>query len=256
MIKLVYIIARRPDVAPADYYDYWLNTHGPLVRSHAEAIGAKKYVQSHFIETPLNDAFANARGMRGPVAGVTEVWWDSVEALRAAYATPAGIEAGRALAEDEAKFIDFPESQVFMTNEHTIFDYTGERALGPEAIKLVFEVPPNPAMSRADLHATWLNDHGPLVRGLSRDFNARRYVQSHTTEDALNDQFRAGRGLAEPGFGLTEVWFDSLDDLAAGFDGPRGAEIGATLVADERRFVHFPMARCFMTREHVIFDYT
>ena len=84
MIKLVYVIERRADVTPQDFYDYWLNSHGPRVRGHAEAIGARRYVQSHTMDTPMNEALRSARGMMGPVAGITEVWWDSLEAFQAA----------------------------------------------------------------------------------------------------------------------------------------------------------------------------
>ena len=55
------------------------------------------------------------------------MWWDSLDDLNAGNATPEGREAGRALMEDEAKFIDFKRSHIFMTEEHTIFDYTQTR---------------------------------------------------------------------------------------------------------------------------------
>ena len=32
---------RRADVTPKDFHDYWLNSHGPKVRGHAQAIRAK-----------------------------------------------------------------------------------------------------------------------------------------------------------------------------------------------------------------------
>ena len=54
--------------------------------------------------------------------GITEVWWESVEDMMAGLDTPEGRAANRALAEDEAKFIDHKRSFIFMTEEHTIFD--------------------------------------------------------------------------------------------------------------------------------------
>ncbi len=55
--------------------------------------------------------------------GITEVWWDSLDDLVAALRTPEGQAASQALLEDERQFIDVPRSFIFLTEEHTIFDY-------------------------------------------------------------------------------------------------------------------------------------
>ena len=122
MIKLVYVVQARDDVAPEEFHRYWLEEHGPLVASVAEAIRARKYVQSHTIDTPLNQALVESRGMAPIHQGITEVWWDSTEELEAAVASPEGTAAAARLIEDEAKFIDFGRSTIFLTEEHTIFD--------------------------------------------------------------------------------------------------------------------------------------
>jgi heme-degrading monooxygenase HmoA len=122
MVKLVYILHRRADVSPEDFYAYWLNRHGPLVRSFARAIRATRYVQSHTIETPLNDALQTSRGMLPPEAGITEVWWKSLEDLQGGFASEEGQKAARALVEDESTFIDLAQSRCFLTEEHTIFE--------------------------------------------------------------------------------------------------------------------------------------
>jgi len=122
MIKLVYIVHARDDVSPEEFHRYWLEEHGPLVTSVAEAIKARKYIQSHTIETPLNQVLVDSRGMAPIYQGITEVWWDTIEDLQAALATEAGSEAGQRLLEDEAKFIDFSRSTIFLTEEHTIFE--------------------------------------------------------------------------------------------------------------------------------------
>ena len=122
MIKLVYCLRKRADVTAADFHRYWLETHGPLVRGFANAIGAKKYIQSHTVLPALNEAFIASRGLAPAYDGITEVWWDSVADLEAGMQTAEGQEAHRRLKEDEATFIDFGESRVFMTEEHGIFD--------------------------------------------------------------------------------------------------------------------------------------
>lgn len=122
MIKLVYCLSKRDDVDEAEFYRYWLNDHGPLVRGFADAIGAVKYIQSHTCEADLNDVFIASRGLEPAYDGITEVWWPDRDALEQGMNSEAGQAAHAALKEDESKFIDFSRSRVFMTQEHTIFD--------------------------------------------------------------------------------------------------------------------------------------
>lgn len=124
MIKLVYIVRKRDDVAAKDFHTYWLEKHGPLVRSFAKAMHARKYVQSHTIAPEIGVQLAQSRGMSDGYEGITEVWWDSLEELAAGSATAEGREAGRRLIEDEPKFIDLKRSTIFLTEEHTIFDFS------------------------------------------------------------------------------------------------------------------------------------
>ena len=122
MIKLVYVVRAREDVDPEEFHRYWRDDHAPKVRAVAEAIRARRYVQSHTIDTPLNAALIESRGMSPLYEGITEVWWDSLDDLQQAAATPEGAEAMKMLVEDEATFIDLARSTIFMTEEHEVFD--------------------------------------------------------------------------------------------------------------------------------------
>ena len=84
----------------------------------------KRYVQSHTIQNPLlNAAARQPRGISGMYDGITEVWWDSPESLAASLMTPEGQEANRILSEDEARFVDCPNSAIFFSTEHPIFEF-------------------------------------------------------------------------------------------------------------------------------------
>ena len=120
MIKLVYIVRRRSDLAPEQFRARWLE-HGPLVREVAGAIGARRYVQSHTLDTEVNAALAASRGMGEAYDGITEVWWDNLDELLAGMDTPEGKDAQRRLLEDEREFIDLEKSFLFLTEEHEIF---------------------------------------------------------------------------------------------------------------------------------------
>ena len=119
MIKLVYCLRKRDD--SDSFYRYWLEEHGPLVKSVADAIGASRYVQSHTVLPELNELMIESRGLQTPYDGVTEVWWETMIALENGMSSPQGIEAQTKLIEDEARFIEFSQSRVFMTEEHQIF---------------------------------------------------------------------------------------------------------------------------------------
>lgn len=256
MIKLVYVITRRADLTPEAFYDYWLTRHAPLVAAQAEALHLRKYVQSHLVDHPSNEALRSARGMLPPVDGITEVWWDSVEDMQAAYATDAGAQSGRVLGEDEAKFIDFSKSTVFLTEEHLIFDRTGGKGPGPEAVKVTYLLTRKDGLSPAECHATWLKDHGPLVTSFAEVSRMAKYVQSHTIAPEVNEGFRAQGGFSPPLDGITEVWINSLAEMEGGGDAEARRAAGAAMVEDERRFVQMDKSRCFLTREHLIFDHT
>lgn len=122
MIKLVYIVRRRDDVPADEFRRYWLETHGPIVRSLAEALRARRYVQSHTLDSAMNMELVKSRGMADFYDGITEIWWDSIEEIAAALSSPEGLAASQQLAEDESKFIDLARSTIFLTEEHTIFD--------------------------------------------------------------------------------------------------------------------------------------
>jgi hypothetical protein len=60
--------------------------------------------------------------MQPPYDGITEVWWDRVDDLKAALATAEGARAMKELLDDESTFIDFAHSRLFCTQEHLIFE--------------------------------------------------------------------------------------------------------------------------------------
>jgi hypothetical protein len=121
MIKLVYCIRKRADISEAEFHRYWLEEHGPRVRGHADAMGAMRYVQSHTLDTEMNDSFQQSRGMQAPHDGITEMWWPDLESLQEVMTTAAAQEAARDLLADERGFIDLEASTLFLTEEHEIF---------------------------------------------------------------------------------------------------------------------------------------
>lgn len=120
MIKLVFCLRRKEGLSLEGFQQYWLEQHAPLVRSHAEALGIRRYVQVHTVTTRVNEALRTSRGGPEGFDGVAELWWDSIEDLAATGATPEGAAAARELLEDERKFIDLENSPLWLAEEHQI----------------------------------------------------------------------------------------------------------------------------------------
>lgn len=110
-------ITRRPNMNREEFKDYWVNKHGPFFMNNADAMGAKKYVQSHTLDTPLNEGLRSSRGMLPEYDGVAEVWFESEEALMEGMSSPEGQKLGVALLEDEENFIDHSKSSAFIVEE-------------------------------------------------------------------------------------------------------------------------------------------
>ena len=117
MIKFVMCCCRHPDMSREQFQDYWLNKHGPFFMKNAEIMRAKKYVQSHTIDTPLNEGLRESRGMLPAYDGVAEVWFESEQDLMEAMSSVEGQELGAALLKDEGNFIDHSKSSAFIVKE-------------------------------------------------------------------------------------------------------------------------------------------
>jgi len=120
MIKLVMCVHRRTGMSRDEFQSYWRNHHGPLFQNFAKTYNAKRYVQSHTIETPLNENVRKARGMSGEYDGIAEIWWESEEAFIEAINSAEGQKLRDMFLEDESRFLDSKRSTAFFTNEHVI----------------------------------------------------------------------------------------------------------------------------------------
>jgi uncharacterized protein (TIGR02118 family) len=125
VLKLTFCLRRLPPLSLAEFQDYWLNKHGPLVKSLQPALGMVRYVQLHRLPGDLADGMRRVRGAPEPYDGVAELWWESEETYRAARRNPEAREAGRELLADEAKFIDLPRSPLWLSREEVIYAGSG-----------------------------------------------------------------------------------------------------------------------------------
>ncbi len=257
MIRLVYLLRRRPDRSLEDFQRYWREIHGPIVASFATTLDLAKYVQVHTVEDPLNDAIREARGGMEPIYdGVAELWWHSLEAFEAALTSEAGQAAGAALLEDEAKFIDLPASPLWLACELPQVNPVGETVVAtPRSSwqKLYF-----PLRLKAELgfeagQRYWRTQHGPIIRSQAQAAGIHRYQQVHRIETPLEATLREARGTTVDAYdGHAEVWVDR----GAPRTSVEAQQANARAIEDEAKFIDFPRSTMWFGKELVVVDRT
>ncbi len=107
MVKLIYVITRKQGLAVEEFQRYWRETHGPIA---ARIPGVRRYVQCHVPRELYDRASPPAHD------GAAELWFDDLDALRAAIASP----EAQAAREDERNFIDHSRVFAIITEEHVV----------------------------------------------------------------------------------------------------------------------------------------
>ena len=118
MVKLVFALRRLPHLSRQEFQRYWREQHAPLVEKHRKALGIRRYVQLHTVETPVNEGLRASRQAPEAFDGIAELWFDALELP----ATPEAAAAAQALLEDERRFIDHTRSPLWFGEERPILD--------------------------------------------------------------------------------------------------------------------------------------
>ncbi len=256
MIRLTYLLRRRPDMTADEFRRYWRDEHGPLVASHARRINAIKYVQVQTVDDPVNAAMAEARGgMEPPYDGVAEVWFEHREALVEALAAESGRRAAADLVEDEARFIDLAHSPLWLNHDMPQVNPTPETLIARERstlVKLYYPLRCHPDQDESEAQRYWYGHHGPLIRRQAAGAGILRYVQVHRTADELETALREARGTVTEGYmGHAELWFDRT---ALQISTPERQEANRRAIEDESRFIDFRRSAMWIAKEHVFVD--
>lgn len=119
-------------------------------------------------------------------------------------------------------------------------------------IKLTFALVRLPHLTREQFQDYWLNTHGPLVASVKDVLRIRRYVQLHSFDAAISEGIRASRNAPPQFDGVAQLWYDSLEDLAALGGDPAAREAGRLLLEDERKFIDLPKSPLWWGEEKVI----
>ncbi len=220
MIKAIYFIKRKPEMALADFREYWLKDHAALV---LKVPGLVKYVQSHTMDSgyrkhePIYD-------------GIAALWYENLDDMRKTANTP--ISAAT-LADDE-KFLDMSKFAFILTKERV----QKENPIEAGMPKMVAFLKKRPELSVEQFQAHWNSPHGKLGSAVP---GARRYVQCHPVMSSYQ------KGRTPLWDGVAEVWFENEDAMRSNANTP---EYQAVL-ADEPNFLA-GNAKFIITTERVI----
>jgi len=108
VVKLIALIHRKPGLSDDEFYNYWKDTHGPLVAGILP--GVKRYTQNHFVRLP---------GVECDGDGILELWFDDMNALQQYLRWRDSSEA-ESLRKDVAYFADPSKTVRYIATEHVI----------------------------------------------------------------------------------------------------------------------------------------
>jgi len=255
MIRLVFVLRRKASLSLAEFHDYWLRKHAPLVAGFATDLNILRYVQTHTLDDPGNAAIQQARGDMEPhYDGVAELWWSTEAELEAALQTEAGQAAGAALLADEAQFIDLPESPLWFAYEYPQVNPTPENVVArvkSNVVRVFYPLRHQARLSEEEARHYWLTQHGPIVRSHAEAAGTLCYRQVHRANSPLDRGLQTARGTrVESYLGHAEAWVDRgrLPDSAEARTANR------VYIEDEHNFIDMKRSTIWFGKEHSIVD--
>ena len=122
MLKLFFCLRHPSGMTIEQAQLYWRTNHGPTIRGVASAMRMRRYLQVHRFEDEFERQLrASRKTSVAPYTGHAEAWFERSD-LAAAGNTPEGRRAMQIAVEDEAKFIDFANSAMWVAKEHVFID--------------------------------------------------------------------------------------------------------------------------------------
>ncbi|WP_336874003.1 EthD domain-containing protein [Rhodococcus qingshengii] len=114
MIKVIALLARRPDLSHAEFVHYYENNHSVLIRRLLPQVGdyRRNYIERNTILGP-----AGVPDLDFDV--ITEMFFADRAAYDAMLATHAQPEVCSAIEADEANFLDRSRIRMFLVDTHT-----------------------------------------------------------------------------------------------------------------------------------------
>lgn len=221
------LLRKKPEWRTEDFRRHWRDHHGALA---AKLPGLRRYEQNHVVDS-VQRGFTFPRGPE-QLDGFSMLWFDSVDAMREAIATP----EGRALVADEQHFIG--DLRIVTIDPVEVI----APAAGRPLLKRMSLLRRRPEVSPEVFLHEWREEHARLVRRVQ---GVRGYRQDLVTGREVPKGHPVGyEGL--PVDGIVELWFDDVAAIDAAFGSPQGQ----TLMMHAREFIG--EITTFLVETHVV----
>lgn len=118
MVKISYLMRRKPGMTREQFLDYWSNQH-PAAGGEGsfEALGVKRYIQTHTLDLPVRKWVVNPReGLVPEFDGIAELWVER-EFLEKQWPRKKVQDLIAKFYADELNFVDWSRSTILLSKE-------------------------------------------------------------------------------------------------------------------------------------------
>ena len=118
MVKISYLMRRKPGMTREQFLDYWSNKH-PAAGGEGsfEALGVKRYIQTHTLDLQVRKWVVNPReGLVPEFDGVAELWVER-EFLEKEWPSQKVQNLIAKFYADELNFVDWSRSTILLSEE-------------------------------------------------------------------------------------------------------------------------------------------
>jgi uncharacterized protein (TIGR02118 family) len=228
LLKILTLVARKPELSQDRFRQHWLGIHGPMAR---KVPGIRGFILSEAVQDSA--AAAPSAPYANRFDGIAHSWFANEEALHSAMNTG---EARNWLADGDS-FIDRAASRNFFVREQIVV----QPPLTEGGLKRSLLMVRKPGTTHDDFMAHWTGQHASLAQGVPGLLGC---VFNHI-ETALSTQ---GSPWTEID-GIAEVWWDS------GAQNPGGRVVSPqsdVWAADGDSFIDRARTRVIVSLEHII----
>lgn len=247
--RFVFVMRRQSQVSTQRFAEVWRSSHADLVARHAKILGLVGYTQLHTVRGSATTTVLKLwRGLLEPYDGI-DVWWLDRNAFGAALDTEAGLAAFNEIVTSERAFVDHAQSAAWLAEAHLFRD--DHTVTTTPVRKLVWVGRGLAPQTNRDFQTHYLQANGPLVSHSAGAMGIHRYLQVHTTNDALSDRLRTLRGTGLPYPVHAELTWNISDVFRSGREGSMAA---AAVGQDEVEHIDFARSAIWQADEHVILE--
>jgi uncharacterized protein (TIGR02118 family) len=208
------LLQKRSELGSQDFRRHWRDSHGSLA---ARLPGLRRYHQNHVVDREQR-GITFARG-RLDFDGFSELWFDDLPSMQAAFATDKVKELG----DDENRFIG--EMKLITAIQHVVIP----KPAGVPLIKRMSTLKRRADVSAEKFAAEWFDVHSVLVKRLPQ---VKGYTQN-LIFDRSHGRGKPARYEDLPIDGVVELWFTDVASLNTGF----ASDAGKTLMTHATEFL-------------------